>query len=133
MKTSAQYTAQAKAEIDKGYNSDSITDWKLVKKLEDKALIASRSEELSQYNDCYERLEALVKKINEKSGFNLTIGYIGNDDDRSYSVLAPHPGRAGTNRDRFGCFIRTELHKLLSFSESRLEAWAEDHKLVNGY
>jgi hypothetical protein len=75
----------------------------------------------TSYDRAIARIEALVAGLNTLLGYSteldadarrtcVTFGYIGNvdvngaNDNRSWSVFLPHPGRVGTDDDRIGSF-----------------------------
>jgi hypothetical protein len=72
-----------------------------------------------------EQLRAFVKDLAEVSGIDYTFGYIGNldarfGDDRIWYVFAPHPGRVGTDKDRFGGVRTEQLAELIPLVRQKI-------------
>jgi len=63
----------------------------------------------------YARAEEIVKRLP-----GVSIGYIGNltsqNDDRSWMIFLPHPGRVGTTADSLGCFSTADRYRLLGLA-----------------
>lgn len=82
---------------------------------------ATAPQPVDDYDRYIDRINLMVAKLNETLGYSMefdkdfhrtcvTFGYLGNvspngqNDDRSYFVFLPHPGRPGRYEDRIGGF-----------------------------
>lgn len=140
-KLSEKYTNQANDLMRKSEEADSLTNWTMVKELQEKARIATLEEnkEAKEKELHYrQRIINLVGEVNKTHNMDLSFGYIGNDDrkgndDRGFYVSAPHPGRAGKTSDRIGDYKADQLKKLLAVCEEKLVDWANDHRKTHNY